>query len=147
MATAAILTAANPLLQGLFGLIDDLFTTDEERSEAKLKLMELDSEGALAQLGVNSVEASHKSIFVAGWRPAVGWTCAFALAWTYVLYPMLSAAAVLAGLYFGVPFDVTLLPVLDLGQMMPVLMGMLGLGAMRSYEKVQGVASNSMKAP
>ena len=81
---------------------------------------------AQGQLGVNKVEAAHKSLFVAGWRPAIGWVCALGLFYNVIL-------ANIIGIWVDVPeIDTTLL--------VPVMMGMLGLGAMRSYEKVQGVS-------
>ena len=81
---------------------------------------------AKGQLEVNKVEAAHKSLFVAGWRPAIGWVCALGLFYNVIL-------ANIIGIWVDVPeIDTTLL--------VPVMMGMLGLGAMRSYEKVQGVS-------
>ena len=81
---------------------------------------------AQGQLEVNKVEAAHKSLFVAGWRPAIGWVCALGPFYNVIL-------ANIIGIWVDVPeIDTTLL--------VPVMMGMLGLGAMRSYEKVQGVS-------
>ena len=81
---------------------------------------------AQGQLEVNKVEAAHKSLFVAGWRPTIGWVCALGLFYNVIL-------ANIIGIWVDVPeIDTTLL--------VPVMMGMLGLGAMRSYEKVQGVS-------
>lgn len=136
-----IIEAASPLVSGLFGLIDDLFTTEEEREAAKLKVLELEKKGELAQLAVNMKEAEHSSMFVAGWRPFIGWVCGLAFAWAFLLQPLL----VFITVAFGVPVPLDKLPVLDLAVMMPVLMGMLGLGAMRSWEKQNGVARSSMK--
>ena len=140
MSVSASLSAAGPLARGLFGLIDDIFTSDEERMQAKQKLIELEHSGRLAQIGVNKQEAKHTSLFVAGWRPFVGWTCGAALAWTFVLYPMISFAIVT----FGVPLKLHSIPTLDLEQLMPLLFAMLGAGGMRSYEKRHGVARESM---
>lgn len=87
---------------------------------------------AKAQLEVNKTEAAHRSLFVSGWRPAVGWTCCIGLASQYILIPMANFALALA--------DSTVeIPVLDMATMMPVLMGMLGLGAMRTIEKTKKV--------
>ena len=125
----------------LFDLIDNLFTSDDERNEAKRKLIELDQQGKLAQLQVNMQEAQHESIFVAGWRPFVGWVCGSALAYTYILEP----AAKFAAAVYGDPATMDLvngLPTLDMATMMPVLLGMLGLGGMRSYEKRTGSNKN-----
>ncbi len=87
---------------------------------------------AKAQLEVNKTEAAHKSLFVSGWRPAVGWTCCIGLASQYILIPMANFALALAN-------STVEIPVLDMATMMPVLMGMLGLGAMRTIEKTKKV--------
>jgi hypothetical protein len=81
----------------------------------------------LAQLEVNKVEAGHKSLFVSGWRPFIGWVCGSAMAFNFIALPLLMGA--------GVNVEP-----LDMANMMPVLMGMLGLGGMRSFEKAKGVA-------
>jgi hypothetical protein len=88
---------------------------------------------AKAQIEVNKTEAGHKSLFVSGWRPAVGWVCVTGMGFNFVAVPLGNFMLSLSH------SDVTLLA-LDLTQMMPVLMGMLGLGAMRSFEKAKGVA-------
>ena len=103
----------------------------EREIEAKLtdSLAKID----LAQLDINKTEAAHRSLFVAGWRPAVGWTCTAALAYSYVLEPILTFGLAQAGYLVD-------LPAVDMSQMMPVLMGLLGLGSLRSWEKVKGVS-------
>ncbi len=88
---------------------------------------------AKGQLEVNKVEAASKSMFVAGWRPAVGWVCVLGMASNYILIPVSNFGLALA------ESDVVV-PLIDTSTMMPVLMGMLGLGVMRSVEKVQGVS-------
>lgn len=94
-------------------------------------------EQTMGQLEVNKAEAAHRSIFVAGWRPMVGWVCAAALAYHFILYPL----AVFILVYFNVsglhPSD---LPSFDMDSLMTVLLGMLGLGGLRTYEKSKGVA-------
>ena len=140
--TVNALLAAGPIASGLFGLIDKLFTSEDERMAAKLRVLELEKSGELAQIAVNAQEAQHDSIFVAGWRPFIGWVCGLAFTWAFLLYPILSFLVVALGL----PADLTLVPELDLASMMPVLMGMLGLGAMRSWEKREGVARERLDA-
>lgn len=135
------LVDAGPIAQELFGLVDSLFTSEEERMAAKLKLMELEKVGELAQITLNTAEAQHQSIFVAGWRPFIGWTCGAAFVWAFVLSPFIQFGLVAV----GADLDVARLPTLDLSVMLPVLMGMLGLGAMRSYERSNGVERNSMR--
>ena len=88
---------------------------------------------AKAQLEVNKAEAQHRSLFVSGWRPAVGWCCVFGMMGNFMVIPF--ANFVLALLKINV-----VVPLIDTATMMPVLMGMLGLGAMRTYEKRTGVS-------
>jgi hypothetical protein len=123
-----------------------MFTTEDERAAARLKVMQLLSAERMAQLGVNAKEAEHKSLFVAGWRPAIGWIGVLALAWQYVLLPVFSAIVTGIAAYNGVVIDLTGLFTFDMTEMMPIILGMLGLGAARSYEKARGVHSNSMRS-
>lgn len=85
------------------------------------------------QMEVNKAEAAHRSIFVAGWRPWIGWVCGTAFAMHFVVLPLVSVVGIYAG--FAAP-TITF----DMSSLMTVLMGMLGLGGMRSYEKIKGVA-------
>ena len=112
----------------------DKFVADKDL-KAKLQ-HELDTEihrANLAQIDVNKAEASHKSLFVAGWRPFVGWVCAGALAYHFILQPILVFAISVYGI------SITL-PEFDMGSLMTILMGMLGLGGLRTLEKVQKVS-------
>jgi hypothetical protein len=88
---------------------------------------------AKGQLEVNKAEAQHRSLFVSGWRPAVGWCCVFGMMGNFMVIPFTNF--VLALLEIEV-----VVPLIDTATMMPVLMGMLGLGAMRTYEKKSGVS-------
>ena len=81
---------------------------------------------AALQLEVNKAEAAHKSLFVAGWRPFIGWVCGIGLLYSVLISPILAIWLVM--------------PAIDSDLLMPTLGGMLGLGAMRSYEKVKGVS-------
>jgi len=138
------LTSVAPLVGGLFNIIDDMFTTDSEREQAKLKVLELQNSGALAQLEVNLKEAQHKSVFVAGWRPAVGWVCVLSFGWAYIISPALATIIMYISVITGYTIDLSVIPEPDTSAMLPVLMGMLGLGAMRTWEKQHGVASTTM---
>jgi hypothetical protein len=91
------------------------------------------NEQVLAQLEVNKAEAASGSLFKGGWRPAIGWICGLALFWSFILQPFL----VFFLLVFGV--DLPPLPEVGTADLMPILLGMLGLGGLRSYEKVQKV--------
>jgi|TARA_R110000764_G_scaffold990_1_gene3681 hypothetical protein len=91
---------------------------------------------AKGQLEVNKTEAAHKNLFVAGWRPAVGWVCCLGMASNFIVIPMANFALALS----SSPITV---PLIELSEMMPVLLGMLGLGAMRTVERAKGVHRNS----
>tara|TARA_R100000700_G_C3138705_1_gene121218 strand:- start:105 stop:476 length:372 start_codon:yes stop_codon:yes gene_type:complete len=119
-----------PKLNVVAGIIDkvaghvDKFTLDKEE-KAQL-IQEINK----AQIEVNKVEANSSSLFVSGWRPFVGWTCGVALCYHFVLQPLLTFI-----LYsFG---NEVVLPTFDMGTLTTVLLGMLGLGGMRSFEKVK----------
>jgi hypothetical protein len=105
------------------------------QQELTLELVKGDLASKLGQLAINTEEAKHDSIFVAGWRPAVGWTCAGAFAYSFVLQPFMTFVAVAAGI------DLGKLPELDMTSLMAVLGGLLGLGGLRTYEKVKGVGN------
>jgi hypothetical protein len=95
---------------------------------------ELDNQLAMAQsqTDTNKVEASNTNLFVAGWRPFIGWICGSTLAYTYILANLINILSAV----FGHPLN---LPKPDMSEMMPILLGMLGLGGMRTYEKVNGI--------
>ena len=90
-------------------------------------------EANLIQAETNKEEAQHRSVWVAGWRPFIGWVCGVALAWHFVLSPIV--------LFLAAWFNIVLpaLPAFDMGSLMTVLMGMLGLGGLRTFEKTKGL--------
>jgi hypothetical protein len=108
--------------------------SQEEKDALTRELAQLQFDQAViqSQTDTNKTEAANASVFVAGWRPFVGWVCGCAFAWAFVVGPLVSYAARLLGATVN-------LPALDLSQLSPVLMGMLGLGAMRTVEKVNGI--------
>ena len=87
----------------------------------------------LAQLEINKQEAAHRNIFVAGWRPFIGWSCGIALCYAYIIQPITIFVLAQTG-------NLVSLPTLDLSEMMPVLLGMLGLGGLRSFEKYKKIS-------
>ena len=124
-------------IANLAGNIVNKFFPDKSQQEKdalalEIQTMTLASQERLGQAEVNKAEAANTSIFVAGWRPFIGWVCGSAYAWTFIVAPMVSYAAKLSGATVA-------LPALDLSQLSPVLMGMLGLGVMRTVEKVKGI--------
>jgi|HubBroStandDraft_6_1064221.scaffolds.fasta_scaffold00599_8 hypothetical protein len=122
-------------------LIDRLIPDKTAAAAAKTQLVQMQLAGELdqmkGQINVDQAEASSQSIFVAGWRPFVGWACGAAFCYVYILQPMVQFALVA----FKVNFDLSKMPALDIADMMPVLLGMLGLGAMRSYDKANGTGN------
>ena len=96
-------------------------------------------EAAMAQAQANTEQAKHPSLFVAGARPAIMWICAAAMGYHFVLQPFLVFGVLVAGV------ELPALPELDMASLMPVLLGILGLGGMRSYEKVKNVARENLK--
>ncbi len=119
-----------PKLNVVAGIIDKVADKIDDFTLDKAEKAQLIQEINKAQIEVNKVEANSNSLFVAGWRPFVGWTCGVALCYHFVLQPFLTFV-----LYsFGHPIT---LPTFDMGTLTTILMGMLGLGGLRSYEKVK----------
>lgn len=125
-------TVINALIGPVLNLIDKFIPDADEKQRIAHEIATLAEKQAheqiVAQLELNKTEAAHKSLFVAGWRPFIGWSCGVSMAFNYIGVPI----AAMAGMAAVVP--------LDLEVMMPVLLGMLGLGGMRTYEKRAGVA-------
>ena len=143
MSIAKILTQLNPVLGIVDGIVDHFVPDKTEaakaKSELRSKIVDNQHEINKAQIAVNVQEAKHKSIFVAGWRPAVGWICAFSLLWHFVLVRMIAWGALIAGVKIPAP------PELDVGPLMTLLLGMLGIAGMRSFDKKQGTASRRVR--
>jgi len=95
-------------------------------------LIDAETKGMLGQLEINKVEAAHRSVFVAGWRPFIGWTGGFAILWHFLLQPITTFTLGI----FGLPYD---LPLFDMDSLLTIVMGILGIGGMRSFEKFKGL--------
>ena len=129
------------MLQALIGPVSgllDKFVEDKDQKNALAHeiatLAEKQAhEAALAQVEVNKAEAAHRSIFVAGWRPFTGWVTAFALAYHFIFMPLILFAVSIAGV------EVPELPSFDMETLTTILLGMLGLGGLRSFEKFKGL--------
>ena len=125
------------LIAPVTGLLDKFIEDKDQKNKLAHELATMADrhaqELAKGQLEINKAEAQHRSIFVAGWRPFVGWTCGIALAWHFVLAPFVIFASAYAGVVLP---D---LPQFDMSSLLNVLMGMLGLGGMRSFEKMKGL--------
>tara|TARA_R110002072_G_scaffold56303_2_gene145922 strand:- start:1057 stop:1458 length:402 start_codon:yes stop_codon:yes gene_type:complete len=129
----SLMSIITSLIAPVSGLLDKFIEDKDQKNALAHEISTMAErhaqELAKGQLEVNKVEASHKSLFVSGWRPAIGWICGFALMYSTILAPIL-------GIWFTVP------PV-DSSLLTSVLMGMLGLGAMRTVEKTKAVARNN----
>lgn len=125
-------------------VINKIWPDPVKQAEEQRKLQELAQKGDLevlnaqvrllvGQLEINKTEAAHKSIFVAGWRPFIGWVCGVALAWSFVGYPICEFVVALV----GVSVD---LPTVQTESLFELVLGMLGLGGLRTFEKMKGVS-------
>ena len=127
-----------PLLTSALGpLLDKIPDVNERRrleAQAEEQILAATTQLVQAQIAVNLKEAEHSSIFVSGWRPAIGWICGAGLAWEFVVRQFVVWGAFLGGV------DVSDPPVLDTGTLMTLLLGMLGIAGMRTYEKKLGCA-------
>lgn len=115
---------ATGLVSGVAGAIDRFVETAEEKKAADLLFAKMEQNPARWQTEINKVEAGHRNLFVAGWRPAIGWICAAGLAWGWIIAPTLQ--------FF---FPERPMPGIELGEAISLVMAMLGMGALRSYEK------------
>ena len=131
------MTVLNALIGPVTGLLDKFIEDKDQKNALAHEIATMSQkyaqEIAQGQMAINEVEAAHKSLFVSGWRPFIGWTCGLGMFGNFITIPF--SNFVLALLELNI-----VIPLVPLETMMPVLMGMLGLGAMRTYEKKSGVS-------
>jgi|TARA_R110001632_G_scaffold116081_2_gene227659 hypothetical protein len=132
------------IIQGLLGggqggalktiskVIDDLHTSDEEKLDKKILMQRIQQKLAEKQLDVNAKEAGHRSIFVSGWRPFIGWCGGFALAFEFILSPGIEWYSKFAGLNL-------MAPEIQTGPLLAIVTSMLGVAGLRSFEKSKGL--------
>ena len=128
--------------------LENLFTNNDAREKAlemqkaqqsyDLELAKLDQQIQIGQIETNKIEATNPNLFVSGWRPFVGWVCAFALAYVAILEPVVRFIAQVGFGYTGT------FPVIDTTLTMQVLLGMLGLGTLRSFDKFKGTDTKNI---
>lgn len=118
-------------------IIERVWPDPAQRAAAQLELLKLQQSGELAiitaQTDINKIEAANSNVFVSGWRPAAGWVCVLGLFYTFFGQPLLGW---LSG-YLGIALP----PEINTGDLFILLGGMLGLGSLRSFDKLKGVAS------
>ncbi len=124
-----ILPTATQPITALGTMLDNLFTSDEEKLDKKAILARISQQPQLIQTEINKIEAGHRSIWVAGWRPFIGWVCGLTLAYAYIIRDFAIWA-----------FTITDLPALDYDSLMTLLYALLGLGGFRTFEKIKGRA-------
>lgn len=144
----------NPIILGgivdaIGKIADDLFTSDKERLDAQIELQKvsieaakIDASLATGQMEVNKAEASNASLFVAGWRPAIGWVGAAALSYQYLIYPFLVWAWALMQAKGWVPVTMNAPPMLEAEALWVILSGMLGIASLRTVEKVKSAGAS-----
>ena len=125
---------AGAVVNAVGGTLDRLFTSDDERLTHAEVMERLRQQPDAAQALVNLAEASHRAVFVAGWRPFIGWVCGAALGYNFILRDLLAWALTAWWPTIALP------PALQMDQLMTVLLGLLGLGTLRTVEKIGGVA-------
>ena len=121
-----MLAAISALIGPVSAILDKVIPDKDLREKLSHEIATMADKQMSAQIEVNKIEAAHKSLFVAGWRPAIGWICGLALLYSTIISPIL-------GIWFVVPE-------VDPSLLTTVLMGMLGLGAMRTFEKTKGIS-------
>lgn len=125
------------LIGPVAGLLDKFIEDKDQKNALAHEIATLATrqahEAAMGQIDINKAEAAHRSVFVAGWRPFLGWGLAFAMIWHFVLAPMIIFGFAYAGM------EAPNLPAFDMDSLMTVLLGMLGLGGLRTVEKVKGL--------
>ena len=129
------MTSLNPftgIAASVMDGLDDLFTSDEEKANAALRLTEVLQKPHNLQAMANIEGAKHSSAFVAGWRPAIGWVCAIGLGYQFLILPF----AGLINAFYALPAE---LPAIQAAELSTLVMSLLGLGGLRSYEKAKGL--------
>lgn len=131
MVSLVSLEPLTPIIEKVLSFIPD----SEQRAKANLELMSGLQAWDGQQTAIDNTEAANPNLFISGWRPAIGWTCGAIFAYNFLLQPIILFGLAIS----GSTFDSETLPAFDSNTMMPVLLGMLGLGGMRSFEKLKGV--------
>jgi len=125
------------LIGPVSGILDKVIPDADEKAKLAHQLATMADTHAqqalLAQLEINKAEAASGSVFKGGWRPFVGWVCGIALLYHFILSPLIIFSVTLTGI------EIPPIPEFDMGSLMTVLMGMLGLGGLRTYEKQKGI--------
>ena len=131
------MSLVSSLIPSVTGILDKVIEDKDQKAQLDHEIATMSDNHAqqalMGQLEINKAEAASGSLFKCGWRPFIGWVCGVAFAYHFVLQPLIVFGVTAAGV------DIPALPEFDMGSLMTVMMGMLGLGGLRSYEKKQGI--------
>ncbi len=133
------LVGVGSIVKTVGDILDDLVTTDKERLELELKRFEIEAELIEKVHEINIEEARHPSIFVAGWRPAIGWIGAIALGYQFVVYPLLLWLWQILQGYGIIAKNISPPPVFEAEVLWTIIAGMLGIAGLRTYDKIKRV--------
>lgn len=133
MSLVAFIPILGPLIDKLIDRIPDPNERAREKLRIEGELLAAASAQQTQQAEINKAEAASASVFVAGWRPFIGWVCGSGLAWVFVIAPIASWALALFG-------HAQELPKIDVEYLLELVLAMLGLGGLRTFEKLKGVA-------
>ena len=127
------------LVDSVGKIVDELHTSEEEKAQAKIKLKQLDNALNKAQTDINLADAKSTATGLGGllqriWRPLIGFSCALAIFWEFVLKQFI--------VFFLAVFKIETMPLpsLDMGVLMPLVMSLLGMATLRTYEKQKGLS-------
>jgi len=122
------------LANGIGGAIDRFVETPDEKRAAELLKVKMAQNAAKWQVEVNKIEAGHRSLFVAGWRPMIGWICALSLGWGWILRPIVQSVLIMVG-------KTVELPAIEVQEAIGLATVLLGVAGIRSYDKKQGITN------
>jgi hypothetical protein len=132
------------VIGGVGKIADDLFTSDEERLKIKLQEQAPETELVKGQREINQAEAQYPTVFVAGWRPFIGWVGGIALAYQFILYPLMTWGWSFFQAKGWVPAAQNPPPVLKADELWVILTGMLGIAGLRSFDKLKGTDTSGV---
>lgn len=133
MAVAALIPLLTPVVEQLIAHIPDPERRDKARMEAEATLLSLLGQQQQGQVEINKQEAASPHLFVAGWRPFIGWVCGVGLGYTYVVAPIWAW-------WLTLYYPSSSMPVLPTDNLFELVLAMLGLGGLRTFEKLKGVS-------
>ena len=128
------------VVDGVMNGLDKLFTSDDERASARLQIQSELQKPHMMQAMITLAEAKHTNWFVAGWRPAIGWLCALCLGYHWLIKDFIMIMLVTTMEPEELATIVPMLPTIDSGEITGLVLALLGLGGMRSWERLNGKA-------